>query len=391
MSLAQVIIISFLIPSQYHLIKQKAEIDLQKQDMMEKANLLQEEISHEESLKNALQKSIVNYAKLKDLSEQLSLSLTVADTSAVLLAAMDKLFEGKELTKIVYLLEPVTGELKMIASARANEKANVKTKKGDIFDDWLIKKGQPLLVEDAKKDFRFDIEKVSADDDRKILSLISVPLVIADKRIGVLRIDSPLEDSFSTGDLRFLRTIGDLAAVAIENAQLFERIEELAVKDSLTGLYLRRYLAERMTTELNRHLRNKRELAFLMIDLDEFKKYNDVYGHMAGDIVLKSIAETMQECFHEPGDLICRYGGEEFVVLLPDCSRKNAIALAEEFRKKVANKEIVLRQKKTRITVSIGVAMFPADAQIKDDLILKADNALYKAKSEGRNKVCCGG
>ena len=147
-------------------------------------------------------------------------------------------------------------------------------------------------------------------------------------------------------------------------------------------------MMDRLGEELNRELRRGKELCFLMVDLDKFKQYNDSFGHIAGDIVLRTVAGMLSEHFNRPGDLVCRYGGEEFCVLLPDYTKAMAVETANELRKKIQAREIILRRQKTHVTVSIGVASFPKDAPIKDELIHKADEALYKAKEGGRNKVC---
>ena len=165
-------------------------------------------------------------------------------------------------------------------------------------------------------------------------------------------------------------------------------MEDLAIRDGLTGLYLRRYMQERLNEEMGRELRRGRELCFLMIDLDRFKQYNDSFGHIAGDIVLRTIGTVLLDHFSQPGDLVCRYGGEEFCVLLPDCPKDKAVELANDVRKKILAKEVILRRQKTHVSVSIGVAAFPTDARSKEELIMKADEALYKAKESGRNKVC---
>ena len=185
-----------------------------------------------------------------------------------------------------------------------------------------------------------------------------------------------------------MTTIGDMGAIALENAQLYERIEDLAVRDSLTGLFLRRHLLDNLSQEINRQARRKRPLSFIMIDLDHFKKYNDTFGHTAGDIVLRTVGLVLDNMFSDPGNFVCRYGGEEFSVLLPDCSKKEAVKIADDLRKKIEKQSVILRRKKTKITASMGVATFPEDAQIKDDLIQQADAALYKAKKKGRNRVC---
>jgi diguanylate cyclase (GGDEF)-like protein len=247
---------------------------------------------------------------------------------------------------------------------------------------------QPLLIEDTKNDYRFDADRILTQEAREIGSLISVPLMVGNTALGILRIDNPHENHFTTEDLRFLTTIGDLGAVAIENAQLYERIEQLAIKDGLTGLYLRRYLLDRMPEEISRQIRQKTALAFLMLDLDHFKQYNDKFGHIAGDIVLRTLGMILSDLFKDPGMLVCRYGGEEFSVLLPDCTSQKALELAEKAKNKIAEQTIILRRERTRVTVSIGVAMFPKDAQNAKELIHKADQALYRAKEEGRNRVC---
>jgi diguanylate cyclase (GGDEF)-like protein len=368
--------------------KKQSHIALLKEEYFERANLLKAELQHEWETIASLRLKIINYAQLKDLTEKLSLCLSLEDTSNTLSVEVSKLFGHKDVTVILYLFHSMTGELGISSSQKGQMQVNLKAKRGDIFDQFVVKTLHPLLVEDAQTDFRFDLDKMDGEDKRAIRSLISTPLIVGEKTLGILRVDSAVAHQFSTDDLRFLRTIADLTSVAIENAQLYERLETMAIKDGLTGLYLRRHMMERLTEEISREMRRGRELSFLMIDLDRFKQYNDSFGHMAGDIVLKTIAQLLEEHFSSPGELVCRYGGEEFCVLLPDCSKSQAIQLANDLRKKIEVHEIILRRQKTHVTVSIGVAVFPKDAPGRDELIFKADEALYQAKENGRNKVC---
>lgn len=369
--------------------KRSSEIDLQIQNLEEKRNLLETEIQEEESAIRSFEEKIVNYSQLKGLTERLGMCLSLEETVETLSQDMDRLFGKDERTIILYLFHSKTGELGISCSCKGQMRVNIKSKRGDIFDQWTVKTMQPLLVEDAKKDYRFDAEKIAAGEElRPIRSLISAPMMVGHNALGILRVDSPREDDFTTEDLRFLTTIGDVGAMAVENARLYEDVEELAVKDGLTGLYLRRYLLERLPEEFSRHLRRKGEAAFLMFDLDKFKDYNDKFGHMAGDIVLRAVGMLLAEFFKQPGALVCRYGGEEFAVFLPDCSKKKAAAWADEIREKIAAQTIILRREKTNISVSVGAAVFPGDATNVKELIYKADAALYKAKEQGRNRVC---
>ena len=379
---------TYLLFLRHHLVKKQSEIDLQIQSYNEQTNLVGVNIEQEKIAIESIRKKIVNFAQLKGFTEKLSMCLTLDDTSKTLSAEVNRLFGDKETTIILYLFHSKTGELGISSSQKGQMRINIKSKKGDVFDQWLVKTMQPLLIEDIKSDYRFDVDRVNPQDSRDIVSLISVPLMVGNKALGILRIDSSKVKHFMTEDLRFLTTIGDLGAVAIENAQLYERVEQLAIKDGLTGLYLRRYLLDRVPEEISRQMRRKSNFAFLMFDLDKFKSYNDNFGHVAGDIVLRAVGKLLSDFFSEPGMLVCRYGGEEFSVLLPDCDLKKAKELAEEIRKRIAEKTIVLRRQKTKITVSIGVAMFPKNAQNMVELIHKADLALYQAKEKGRNQVC---
>jgi len=387
--LAAALIIDIVLLISFHgrLQKKHSQISLLKEEYFERANLLKVELQHEWETIASLRVKIINYAQLKELTEKLSLCLSLEETSNALSVEVARLFGLKDVTVILYLFHSTTGELGISSSQKGQMQVNLKAKKGDIFDAFVVKTLHPLLIEDVQTDFRFDLDKMDSEEKRPIRSLISTPLIVGEKTLGILRVDCALPHQFSTDDLRFLRTIADLTSIAIENAQLYERLETMAIKDGLTGLYLRRHMLERFSEEISREIRRHQELSFLILDLDRFKQYNDSFGHMAGDIVLKTIAQMLQEHFNHPGDLVCRYGGEEFCVLLPDCPKIKAVAWANEFRKKVEAREIVLRRQKTHMTISIGVSCFPKDAATRDDLIFKADEALYKAKEGGRNKV----
>jgi diguanylate cyclase (GGDEF)-like protein len=202
-----------------------------------------------------------------------------------------------------------------------------------------------------------------------------------------LRLDSSRPGNLSTEDLRLLNILADLTAVSVDNARLYEKTEELARTDSLTGCLVKKYMRELTKEELSKAEQKEEKVSFLMIDIDHFKKYNDEYGHIAGDIVLKEAAELFKK-YSPDNAIVSRYGGEEFAIILSDTEKEKAKDIAENIRQKMEEKIFYLRRKKTKVALSIGVATFTDDADNLDDLIRKADKALYKAKEKGRNQVC---
>ena len=201
--------------------------------------------------------------------------------------------------------------------------------------------------------------------------------------------DNEAKHFYSQDDLRFLVSISDLGAVALENSELFKRTQDLAIHDGLTSLYTKGYFAERLKGECKRCMRQKMPLSLLMLDIDLFKNYNDKFGHTAGDIVLKKVSQIITGSLNNFNPIVSRFGGEEFCVIITGMDKSSASSVAQTLRRRIEEEKIVLRREESHITVSIGVANFPADATEEDELIQRADKAMYKAKQKGRNQVCC--
>lgn len=255
---------------------------------------------------------------------------------------------------------------------------------GDIFDFWVIKNQRRLIVNDIQQDFRFDVKETARLEN--VRSLIIAPLIHERRIIGTLRIQSGTRETFSNDDLRLLDTIAVLASSAISNAMLFEQTEELAIRDSMTHLYVRRYFFDRLKEEHRRALLTQRPLSLLMCDLDHFKDCNDLHGHAAGDLMLLEFANILREVCE--GAIVARYGGEEFSILLPETPKKDAAALAERIRARVERTPFTIRRQRISMTVSIGVSNFPDDTLDFEALVHLADQSLYQAKKQGRNRVC---
>ncbi len=175
--------------------------------------------------------------------------------------------------------------------------------------------------------------------------------------------------------------------LALQRIRLYQEIERLAMTDSLTELFTRRHILERFEEELSRAKVREIPLSFLMVDVDHFKRFNDRHGHLTGDQILRGIAQTLRDSIREI-DIVGRFGGEEFCVVLPDTNRDGAAYVAERIRSGVEKKRIRAYDMLVQATVSIGIATFPEDGQQSSELLDKADWALYRAKKSGRNQIC---
>ena len=186
---------------------------------------------------------------------------------------------------------------------------------------------------------------------------------------------------------RLILTFTEQAALALANLRLRQKLHVQSIRDPLTGLYNRRYMQETLERELRRSARGKKTLGLIMMDIDRFKKFNDEFGHEVGDKLLVELGQHIGRQFREY-DIPCRYGGEEFMVLLPETLKKDAFTLAEQIRVEIEKQSLIVRRESIPITVSIGVASLPDDTLDLETLIDKADQALYEAKKRGRNRVC---
>jgi len=219
-------------------------------------------------------------------------------------------------------------------------------------------------------------------EDSAVETLVVVPLLSERKMVGMLAVENLLKT-----DLERFIILAMQFALEIKKVLLYKMVEKLAVTDSLTGLYVRRYFYERLDEELQRSKTYKFEFAFIMVDIDDFKKCNDTYGHMVGDVVIKEIARMIRESVREI-DIVGRHGGEEFAIALPETGLESARQVAQRLRKKVEDSVFRAYDEKLKLTISVGLAIYPGDALELNDIIDKADQALYEAKNSGKNVVC---
>jgi diguanylate cyclase (GGDEF)-like protein len=219
--------------------------------------------------------------------------------------------------------------------------------------------------------------------------VLAAPVVVERKMTGIVRLNGFEPGLFTIGDLRVLEALSVLASLALENLQLLNRLHEGAIRDNLTNLYTHRFFQERLADEILREGRFQTDFCLLLLDVDHFKRYNDTYGHAAGDQVLVRVSRILQQSVR-PVDLVARYGGEEFIVILPQTSLPQAREAAEMLRQKIEAESFNFGSEaaaQERVTVSIGVSGFPHEATIASQLVRVADTRLYQAKQSGRNRV----
>jgi len=258
---------------------------------------------------------------------------------------------------------------------------------GEGLTGIAMEKGDAIYVKDTTKEENFlhyRGEKIVEG------SFLSIPLIFKKTVLGAINFHRPSIDSFSEEEIRLLNLVANQIALAIENAKLYTKARELSVKDELTGLYNRRHFQTVLQIEWKRAVRFHRSLSMLMIDVDHFKKYNDTFGHLHGDKVLKEMAILLKRNTREI-DTVARFGGEEFIILLPDTDKKGTVSVGEKLRKLVESHRFLdsYSEAITPITISAGISSYPDDVREIDDLIDHADIALYDAKDSGRNRVIC--
>lgn len=384
--LANILIVFFAIKKNSD---RKYYLKYQVQDLQEKINILNEQISGEIRNKFALKEKIRRYDSLKKIIEEINQNLALESVAEHLSSIAFSLVANSKGICILYLVDNLTNStLSIFKTKKEDKKLVVKAKEGDIFDTWVLMHTSPLLVENIKKDFRFDLEKLKTQDVRPISSLISTPLISEHRFMGVLRLDHPDPYFYGQDDLRLLVAIGDLGAIALENGELFKKMQSLAIHDELTSLYTKGYFLERLKEEYKRSMRQNRPLSVLMLDIDYFKNYNDKFGHTAGDIVLRALSQKIIDSLAPYSAIISRFGGEEFCLILTGLNKEKVGAIAEDLRARIEKMKIILRRQETSVSVSIGIASVPDDVSDEDELIIKADKAMYEAKQKGRNRVC---
>jgi diguanylate cyclase (GGDEF)-like protein/PAS domain S-box-containing protein len=275
----------------------------------------------------------------------------------------------------------------------------------DAPNTQVVRTRKPLIVGDAYSSYSsFQTGSLAK---YMIRGWMGVPMVIGDRVIGMLAFNKKELDYYTQEQSQFALAFAAQAAIAIENARLYtdaqkelaekikaeekslvlqKELEEQAIRDSLTGLYNRRFLDETLSRELSRAERDKYSVSVVMLDLDHFKVFNDTYGHDVGDMMLKQLGKLLTSQVRA-GDIACRFGGEEFVVVMPKASLSVARQRANDWRQRFESQILIFEGDVLNATLSAGVSVYPMHGTTSEEIIRKADQAMYAAKAAGRNMV----
>ena len=352
---------------------------------------LEKEAGLRYELQNTLEELISKYEELTVLYESAETVATVMNLEEVSRRILDQAAEILEVDHASLMLLDEEGvELEVVAARglRSDTAGKVRVSLGEGISGTVAQTGDAILIEDLHSHPVYSRDSRAEQD---WTSLISVPLKVRDRVLGVLNVNNKKSGSpFSSGDLKMLMALAQLAAISIQNARTYQN----AITDRLTSLYNYGYFREQLDRTIEQCRTAGETLCLLMFDIDHFKNFNDVNGHELGNVALVGVASLCMVNSRQAGDrvpdLVARYGGEEFMILLRGVTTTRALEVAERVRVRVESEKFPggENQPNGKVTISIGVACFPEHAENGDELINKADEALYEAKRGGRNRVC---
>lgn len=311
----------------------------------------------------------------EEISRELEIDKLVKKTADITMG----LFGGKRC--LIYMADEENEILTAMASSGSMGKDAPKKTITFNSDNMVARSWREKMIfteKDVKPEELAELHK------RNIYSVVTVPLIGRQGRVGIMVLEHELAGGISDDSVKFVRVVAQELSLSVENAYLYDKMRRMAIRDALTGAYNRLYL---MTYMVEIFASNPKKVSVLIFDMDHFKQINDKFGHLTGDMVLKTTANLILKML--PSGILARYGGEEFVIVLPEIGQEEAFQFANSIRQMIGHHQFLVSEgKPITVTLSVGVANFPLVSDNYEGLLQHADEAMYEAKNSGRNKVC---
>jgi diguanylate cyclase (GGDEF)-like protein len=333
-----------------------------------------------------LRKTTQRLAILTDIVKTANSILEPRKVTELIMAKIQQLVPSEAWSMLLVDEEHQELTFELALGEKGKDVSSFRVKIGEGIAGWVAQTGQPAIVNDVSKDPRF-AGKFDSETRFKTRSILCAPLISRGRTIGVVEIINRIGGRFTHADLEVLLTLVEPCAIALENAMLFQRTEQLTITDDLTKLFNSRYLNLYIGREIKRCKRHGIPLSVIFLDLDGFKGINDSYGHLAGSRTLTEVGAILSQAVRE-SDILARYGGDEFVVVLPETPPSGALVIAERIRRAIESHPFLREQGlSARISASFGIASYPDHALTPEGLIQKADQAMYRVKEREKNGI----
>jgi diguanylate cyclase (GGDEF)-like protein len=337
-------------------------------------------------LLGAMKRTVEQLAAFNQIAKALTSTLEVREVLELVMQKVSELLKPESWS---LMLIGDDGQLyfEICVGPASESLRKLKVPVGEGIAGSVLRAGKGRLVGDVADDPDFS-PRLDAATGFKTRSIIAVPLMVRGRAVGVMElVNGDGAEPFNIDDLRAVTAIADYAAIAIENARNFRQVQELTLTDEHTNLFNARYLLSTLDREVERAQRFQRPVSLLFLDIDQFKQVNDTRGHLVGSGMLKAVGGVLLDAVRSV-DSVCRYGGDEFAVLLLETNAERAKVVAERIRHTIASRDFPIEGGASlKITVSIGYATFPEHGKSSRALLAAADKAMYAAKNAGKNAV----
>jgi diguanylate cyclase (GGDEF)-like protein len=364
------------------------------ENLKERIAQLEQELSqsqaHEKALGDLLEKKLNEIYIHYHISRTIGLHLDLQEMLRQVISIIKKSLPFDRIS--VYLLDEQGETLELIYSSGLKVEQNVSLATGEGTPGRIVENGEHVHIHDLSVFYETFNDFIHCPtEENRDGSYIGIALKVHNTTIGVIGMDNASTYGLTVDDMDFMAILSHQLAAGIEKSRLFDKIQRMSQYDGLTGLYNHRIFQERLLQEIGRRNRTRKPLSLMMIDIDHFKKFNDNYGHQAGDAVLREMSKTiLSQSRSNSMDVCCRYGGEEFAIIMPELEPRHAVGVAERLREGVQGSIFTIMDRNLvgEVTVSIGVAGISGEETVTpEELVKKADDALYLSKRNGRNRV----